>query len=602
MATYPIPAPLASTPVVGGDVAPRQEPPEGAKLDIPLQGIQLTDVANNPRSYHLDAMESYYRATQDDGKMYDWDGNMMGYGGQADVQPGWYVPMKRRRPCARYDLGKLIVTRLTSMVFGSERFPELRIEGDPDAQDYVRALAEASRLSTRMIEARNLGGAVGTACLSFCFKNGLPRVEVHNAKHCTVLSWVDEDEKVVKAVLKAYTYPRQVFDPEAGKLRTVNYYYARYWDEEREIIWDPIPQRVAETQRWQQYSHKTVEHKFGFCPFYWIQNLPDSQNLDGESDYEGLTENFDQLNQLLSADTKGVKANCDPTLVVKMDPNMNEGNIQKGSNNAIFSPNGAAYLTLPETATKAAENTMEKIRAYTLDVAGVVLTDPEKMSGSAQSAQAMRIIYAPMLAKCDLLREQYGAFGLKRVLLGMLEAARKINGNVVVDMQTGERITQAISLPKRAVRELPDDAEEDVVTQFVDRKPGTSSVLELNWLPYFQPTWADVQSAAEAVKMANGEKAVISQRTGIEAVAGIFGIGDVDQELHQIDEERQKALKLAKDAMGAEDGEDEDEDEDEEAPGAPPEGPQSTLAKSGNSPGGGVPPSNDPRQERKSER
>ncbi|NIV32443.1 MAG: hypothetical protein GWN58_24285, partial [Anaerolineae bacterium] len=46
---------------------------------------------------------------------------------------------------------------------------------------------------------------------------------------------------------------------------------------------------------------------------------------------------------------------------------------------------------------------MEKIRAYTLDVAGVVLTDPEKMSGSAQSAQAMRIIYAPMLAKCDLL-------------------------------------------------------------------------------------------------------------------------------------------------------------------------------------------------------
>ncbi|NIV32442.1 MAG: hypothetical protein GWN58_24280, partial [Anaerolineae bacterium] len=233
-------------------------------------------------------METYYRGTQDDSKMYDWDGNMMGYGGQADVQPGWYVPMKRRRPCARYDLGRLIVTRLTSMVFGSERFPELRMEGDPDAQDYVRALCEASRLPTRMIEARNLGGAVGTSCLSFCFKEGVPRIEVHNAKHCTVLSWIDEDEKIVKAVLKAYTYPRQVFDPESKKLRTVNYYYARYWDTQREIIWEPIPQRVADTQQWQNYPHKTVDHGFGFCPFYWIQNLPDSQSLDGESDYEGL--------------------------------------------------------------------------------------------------------------------------------------------------------------------------------------------------------------------------------------------------------------------------------------------------------------------------
>ena len=599
MATYPVPAPVASVPISTGTV-PSQETPQNAELDIPLQGIQLSDLANTPRMYELDALEQYYRGKQDDSKLYDWDGNMMGYGSEADIKPGWYVPMKRRRPCARYDLGRLIVTRLTSMVFGSDRFPELRVEGDPDAQDYVRALAEASHLPTRMIEARNLGGSVGTACLSFAFKNGAPRVEVHNAKHCTVLAWEDEDDKVVSAVLKSYTYPRQVYDPSTQKLRTVTYYYARYWDKEREIIWEPIPQRVAETRNWQQYKRATVEHGFGFCPFYWIQNLPDSQNMDGEADYEALTENFDQLNQLLSADIKGVKANCDPTLVIKMDPNWNEGNVQKGSNNAIFSPNGAQYLTLPETATKAAEATMEKIRAYTLDVAGVVLTDPEKMSGSAQSAQAMRIIYAPMLAKCDLLREQYGTFGLKRILMGMLDAARKVESNFVVDMQTGERVQQAIKLSPRVVHELPEDAEGEIVTKLVERSPGESSMLELNWLPYFQPTWGDIQSAAEAVKMANGEKAVISQRTGVEAVASIFGVNDVDAELRQMHEEQVRSMQLAKEAMGG--AEEEGEESEEGGPEPEPESEKSTMSKSGRSAGGGVPPTNDAREERDSER
>lgn len=524
------------------DVLSSPTPPEGAQLDIPLEGLRLSDVANNPRFYELDTAETYYRGKQDNGKMYDWDGNMMGYGGQADIKPGWYVPMKRRKPCARYDLGKLIVTRLTSMVFGSERFPVLRMEGDPDAQDYVKALCDASHLPTRMIEARNLGGAMGTACLSFCFKNGQPRVEVHNAKHCTVLRWDDEDERIVGAVLKTYAYPRQVFDPDSGKLKTVTYYYARYWDKTHEILWQPIEQERADTQQWQNLPHKAVEHNFGFCPFYWVQNLPDSQEPDGEGDFEGLEPNFDEINQIFSADAKGVKANCDPTLVVKMDPNMNEGTVQKGTGEAIFSPNGAQYLTLGGEATAAAESTMEKLRSYSLDVAGVVLTDPEKMSGSAQSAQAMRIIYAPMLAKCDLLREQYGDMGLRRILLGMLEASRKLSSGVT-DIATGEAKRLAINLPPRAVK-----GDGDEVT-FTERKPGTSTALELNWMPYFQPTWADVQSASEAVKIANGEKPVISHRTSVEAVATIFGVTDVDAEVAQIEEEKQQAIEEAREAM-----------------------------------------------------
>jgi len=473
----------------------------------------------------------------------------MGYGGEADIKPGWYVPMKRRRPSARYDMGRLIVSRLTAMVFGEGRFPELTVDGDEEAEDYVKALVEASRLPARIVEARNLGGAVGTACMSFAFKRGNPRVEVHNAKTITVLSWADEDERVCKAVLKAYAYPREVFDPSSGKIKRVNYYYARYWDEKREIVWKPIPHSVAQTQRWQAYPSTSVEHNFDFCPFYWIQNIAESDQADGASDYEGLTENFDQINQLLSAKVRGVKANCDPTLVVRMDPSMNDGSsVRKGSDNAIFAPGGADYLTLDAGAMAAAAQTMEKLRQYSSDVAGVVLADVEEVSGTAQSAQAMRIIYAPMLAKCDLLREQYGTFGLKRIILGMLEAARKLKEEVVVDPQTGETIANAIHLPPKVVETEDPEDPAHTTHEKKERVPGESSDLTLNWAPYFQPTWGDIKQATEAVLQANGNKATISQKTGISSVADMYGITDVEEELRLIELEADAAVKRAQEA------------------------------------------------------
>lgn len=552
MATYPAPAPLLTPANISNSPDVLGEPPPKAEIDIPLKGVRLTDLTQSARAADLDRMEQYYRGSQDDGKRYDWDGNIMGYGGDADIKPGWYVPMKMRRPCARYDLGKLIVTRLTAMVFGEGRFPELRIEGDEEAEDYVRALCEASRLRARMIEARNLGGATGTAVLSFCFKDGMPRVEAHNSKHVTVLRWEDEDERIVGAALKTYAYSRAIYDASTGKVRQVNYYYARYWDTEREIVWEPIPQSIAQTAGWQSYPSRSVTHAFEFCPLYWIQNLPDSEQPDGESDYDGLTGNFDELNQLLSAKTRGVKANCDPTLVVRMDPAMNDGSaLRKGSENALFSPQGADYLTLSGDAVAAVDATVEKLRAYCLDTASVVLADPEKLSGAAQSAQALRILYAPMLAKCDLLREQYTTFGLQRVLLGMLEAARRLHGNVVVDETTGETIAQAINLPPRAVSKLAEEAEEEAVTEMVERTPGQSSNLELIWAPYFTPTWGDIKAAAEAVKTANGGKPTISQRSGIAAVQHLFGIGDAEEEQRRMDEEAEVAIQQAQRAMMA---------------------------------------------------
>lgn len=549
----------------------------------------LAFLCESDRFISLDRAEAYFRGRQDDGKPYDWDGNLSGYGNEVSINAGYVVPHKLRRPDARYDVGRLIVRRLTSLVFGQDHFPELRIEGDEEAEDYVRTLASEARLSTRFAEARDLGGATGTACLSFGFVSGRPRVQIHNAKHVVVLRWADEDELRPAEVLKAFAFPKSVYDPESKKVVTQTFWRVRWWDETREITWRAIPQSIAEGPSWQDAERTEIVHAYGFCPFYWIQNRPCSSDYDGEGDFAGQESTIDRINHLMSATTKGTIANVDPTLVIHMDPALNlNGTVQKGTGNAIFSPAGAEYLELKGTAVAAAERQMDRLVRSVLDVCGVIMADPDKLSGAAQSARALEILYAPMLANCDILREQYGEHGIKVLMLDMLRVARKFNTALAsVDAVTGKATRQAIILPPRMEYVEVDGADGETERREVpiERTPGESEQITLNWRPYFSPTWSDINTAVAAAKNANGGKPVISQRTSTQTVAPLFGVKDIDAEMDQIEKEMEESIERAQKAFGpggatggppfltgdqpAKPEPDEEDDEDKPAPEPP---------------------------------
>lgn len=509
----------------------------------------LRSLAETDRFRETDRLESYWRMSQDKGKRYDWDGNIDAAQGMV-VKAGWVVPHKMRRPGTRYDMARLIVDRLTSFTFGQDRFPDIRVEGDADAEDYVQALAKEARMPVRMIEARDLGGATGTAVMSFGFRKGKPRVQVHNSKHCTVLSWADYDERRPATVMKAYASPRQVYDAEQKRMVTKDYWTVWFWSETDEVVWRDIPNEIAATPVWQAWPKKTVtSHGYGFCPVYWIQNRPCSDDVDGEGDYEGLEETLDQVNRLLSATTKGTIANVDPTLVVKMDPAANTGQVMKGDNNAIFSAGGAEYLELKGTAVQTAERNLERLRNYILDVAGVVMPDPEKLSGAAQSAKALEILYQPMLATCDKLREQYGEHGIKAMLRDMLIVARTFLTAEPITMPDGTVVQAAVILPPK-VETTTDEAGVETVT-VTERNPGQSDNVSLNWRPYFAPTWKDVVDATTGMKNANGGKPTVSQRTSVAAIAPLVGVSNVDAEMVLIEEEMEQEAQRAVDLFAA---------------------------------------------------
>lgn len=544
--------------------------PRSGVAEIPL--VALTDVTDGPRFAVLDEYESHFRLTQDDNKLYDWDGYFRGYGVMAAIKPGWYVPLSMRKPSTMLPLAKFIVGRLTAMTFGVDNEPTLTVEGDEDAESYVRALAQCSKLFVRAIEARNLGGACGAVAVSYSFVEGKPRVELHNPKHCRVLTWTDRAELVVGSFLKTYCYVEEELDEKTKRPVQKRYFYARYIDETRDLVWTKIPEEQARQPNWSTLVTPDREATVvgGVCPVVWIQNQPHTSGAepprapyDGPSDYEGLCEDLDQAHRLKSAATKGTVANVDPTLVIKDAKSANQGSVRKGSGSAIYSPGGAQYLTLGGDSMEAAEQRLKGLRADVLDAASVVAPPTEDLASAAKSAAALRILFAPMTAVCSLLRAQYGE-GLERVLVGLLKMARAIGD------------PQQIDLPRKFERlEAPEveEGEEKPEPEIVEIKlvPGESEQVRLLWPPFFSPTWTDKREAVTAAKEASGGKAVISHRTAVQAVGQLFGVEDPQSELDAIEEDSDRGLDREIQALAATNGPDPlapDEDDGEEGPGA----------------------------------
>jgi hypothetical protein len=515
----------------------------GELLNIPeLRVLRLDQLCLSTRYRQLETLGLYAEGRQHEALQYNWDGTRQGYAGEADIKPGWYVPLKHRRPNVRFNLGKLIVGRLTAMALGEESWPQINVSGDEDAEDYVQALATEAKLQQRLQEARSKGGAAGTAVLSFAFVDGMPRVKSHEAKHMFPLRWADRDEHVLGAVLKVYAYTRTVWVDSAPKEK--RFYFARYWDERTETVWDPIPQELAQTNAWSwKVPSRTIVHDYGECPVYWCQNLEDGDREDGISDIDQLPDTFDRINHLLSATTKGTIANVDPTLVIKDDPGKNQGVVHKGEGQAIFSKGGADYLELKGESVKTAKELARELTQFCLETAGVVIGDPEKMGAKAQSSLTLKMLYLPMCNQCDLLRVQYGGL-ITAVLRGMLRAARKIEGTEpgpVVVTEDGYRLQHkpVVVLPPRI--EVEGEGDEKIEKE-VPRSPGTSERIELKWPQYFPPALPDIKLAVDAATAAQGR--TISRKTGVAFTAPMFGVVDIDEELALIDVEREAQALL----------------------------------------------------------
>jgi hypothetical protein len=233
------------------------------------------------------------------------------------------------------------------------------------------------------------------------------------------------------------------------------------------------------------------------------------------------------IDALLAQANRGIIANCDPTVVVvSPDP---LADLAKGSNNAIKLTTGsAAYMEISGSGPKAAQDYADKLRTYALEVAQCVLEHPES-GGGQRTATEIERAYSSMLAKADVLREQYGERGVKPLMEKMLKAAKQ----VTQPRTEGESIVRgALTLPDR-IEQDPGTGESSTIP----RRPGPGGVMKLQWPGYFEPSLQDVNMAVQA---STGAKAaqLIDDEHATKFVSDYFHVENVPAMMKKIEDEQ----------------------------------------------------------------
>jgi hypothetical protein len=561
----------------------------------PMGTFRGRAILDSERRRDLDRRQSYYDCTQHDYKRFDFDGRVIQNtgAGSSVTQPlisseraAWYIPLRARRPSSPYRLPRVVVNAFTNLIFGEDRFPLIRIQGADDAQDYTQALARAASLPAKMIRARNLGGATGTGVLSWAYVNGKPRVEVHNAKNMYVHSWEDRELLIPKHCTECYLYPEDVWDSSKKRYVRKLFWYRRDWTPNADILFNTVEFKNGEdpVDAWRPDFDRSVEHKDGLTHVVWIQNIP-SEEIDGLPDYEGLYESFDSMDLVLSVITRGATLNLDPTLKLKVDPDLiNRMGIKKGSDNAlVVGPDGdAEYLELQGTSIEAGLKLFEAKRRAALEVAQCIIPDPNEVAGQGVSSVALKVIYAPMLGKCDMLREQYGS-GMKRLLDDMLAVARLAPTKLItIYHENGqkEEVPAEVKLPPRIVMDQPPAGGSDSSSagsastdsssndngaakapakpkpRIIQRTPGSADdggELEMVWGPYFSPTPDDQQKTVTTLSLAVGQQPFMSTQTAVEIAMASYG-RTPDEEWGRVQKQQQDIESKQKEMFSDADG------------------------------------------------
>ena len=494
-----------------------------------------------PRQQELEWMWRFYRCTNYTGRRVSWDGGQEVGRSEYDaflaqgpvVPPGFYdaghgTPLKFRKPTAPYHLGKVIVNRFTSLLFGKKRSPKI-VSDDPVTEDWLQGVVEATHLWSTMIRVRTFGGAMGSVGLSFRFKGGAPVVEVHDPRYCEP-TFEDVATGEVRQLEKRFQFPEMVRDADGG-VSEEWFWYRRVITRETDTVW-PKVRATDEEPDWACERYQEREHGFGFCPVVWIQNQPVTDDIDGDPDCHGIFDLIEAIDTLYAQAHRGTIANCDPTLWVSSDAEFDE--LEKGSGKAIQTEKGGAvhYLEMTGGGVDRAINLAEKLEQKALTVARCMLDRNE--GGPSRTAEEVEHNYSSMIEQADIYREQYGEHGVQRLLEMVLRAARQL--------ATPRRAENAQGLPYigKSLVKLP---KRRVVTRgkvsWIERQVGSGERVELRWPDYFTPSQETVIKAVAAAGQAK-QLGLVDAKNATEHVAPYFQIEDVDGVVKRAKEEQQQ--------------------------------------------------------------
>lgn len=459
-------------------------------------GVVQQDIGqpvNVYRSKELAKLDAYYDSTQYD-HLPPWD--------QAKDANDQHLSVRKRKPRLNHPFAKTLAQRLTAKLIGLSVFPSFIVEDQPDDTEFFKAILRESNLRTAIVEPTRVMLNGGSCFLRFWLSYGVMKTEWYSAK---------------------FTYP--TFQPN-GELESVDIKYVFEDPAEKDENgnskkkWFKITLGMNEEILFDNPDFKTnvepvfeeverVQHDLGFVQGEWMRvgdTSGENESIDGYGLTSDLMDFIDELNYSLSQSSQAVSYNQDPQLVLNgISEEETDSLIRSVMKSWNLGMKGTAqFLESNLDGVKVAMDLRDKVRLNIQEITRVLLLDPEKIVGSAQSAKAMEVLYGPLKDLVDELRpimEKLLKHVLQKMALMILVAAKK-------------GIDTPLMLPP------------GYVPQSLD--------LTVDWPPIFQQTMEDLQKKVQVASSAK-TTGLIAPKTAIRYIAKDFGIEDIDAEIAEID-------------------------------------------------------------------
>jgi hypothetical protein len=369
------------------------------------------------------------------------------------------------------------------------------------AEEYFRAVLKSSKLKSKILEPVRRVLNSGSGLVRFYLAGGALQVEFYLGKYC---------------------YPKM---SESGELESVTIRYMYEDEDEKDAngkakcMWQRIDLGTQSDIKYKEVEYKSdqnpediqwevesqADHNLGFVQAEWLRTSIQRDSVDGVGLTADLCHFVDELNYSLSQSSTAVAYNQDPQLTLKnMDEEEMMGLVRSSMKAWNLGREGeASFLESGLNGVERAIELRDKVRLNLQDISRVVMLDPEKIVGSAQSGKALEIIHGPMV---DLIHELRPIF------------EQSLN-SLVLKIGLLYLMSNAQGMPVPLV--IPPGFQPE------------SLEIEWDWPSVFPQTMADLKekiSVATAAAAGN----LISRETMTKWLAKDFGIKDVEEEIAKI--------------------------------------------------------------------
>ncbi len=457
-------------------------------------GVILSDEVaryKKVRKDSLDNLDKYY-----DGEQYD---HLMPWNKAA--QEDEFIPIRDRKPRVTYNVAKVLVDKVGGKITGDKVFPTFKVEDSPEDSDFFRVVQQAAGFRRNLVEPIRAALLCGSAFVRYFLVEGDIVMEWAKTKYCYPKFDVSGELEEIEI---RYVFEDANDMDARGKFKLK--WYKWVGTKTADILYDTPEYREGSIP-----TFKVVErndHELGWVQGEWIRTSKEQHGPDGKSIVEPVLDFIDELNYSLSQTSQAIGYNQDPQLAIKgMDVDELDKLIKSAEKAWSLGRDGEAkFVESTMNGVTAAAEARQEFRSLMLDVVRVVLHDPEKMVGSAQSAKALEVLNAPLVELVDDLRTSFEP-SIKNLL-----------------MKIGLTCTLMNAQGFETVITMPDDYH-----------PKSLNLVAV-WPPMFPLTIEDIQKKVMAVTAATGAK-VLSRESGMKWIAPDFGIEDLEEEKRKIESE-----------------------------------------------------------------